>query len=84
MSCYVDKKRRAFMLWFPVWKHKTFEFQIELFGGLASMWELDIRHRTKCDHAGWFFSFSMLRLFFVEIVIHDNRHWDKENNQFQE
>jgi len=48
------------------------------------MWEFYLKRRTHKDHAGIFFSFSMLKLFFLEINVADCRHWNLEKNDFEQ
>ena len=64
----------------PLTTNKYFEFQLDLFGSLASNFELSFRHRKNSHHGGLYFTFSVLKVLFIEINIVDNRHWDTENN----
>src|SRR5271165_1615193 len=76
----VGLKNKSYIFSFPLpIQYKWFEFQFQWKGNLASMWELYLKRRYKKDHAGIFFSFSMLKLFFLEINIADCRHWDFDN-----
>jgi hypothetical protein len=38
----------------------------------------------KTDHAGIHFKFAIYKLFDLEITLCDNRHWDDENNCWEE
>jgi hypothetical protein len=68
-------KRSFFSAWNLV-RHKWVEIQLQLFGNLTSWFELNIRYNDKCDHAGLYCSLSLLKLFFLEINLYDNRHWN--------
>lgn len=45
--------------------------------------DFSFRYRGKQDHAGLYFTLSILKLIFVEWSIYDNRHWDYEKGCFQ-
>lgn len=64
--------------------NKWFEFQFQWRGNLASMWELYLKRRKHQDHAGIFFSFSMLKLFILEMNVADCRHWDLDKDDFEQ
>ena len=66
--------------------YKVFEVQFATMGynGLPSWFECNLKHRKHCDHAGFFFVLSLLKLFYFEASIYDTRHWDRDNNRFEE
>jgi len=77
-------KNKSYTFSFPLpIPNKYFEFQFQYRGNLASMWELYFRRRHKQDHAGIYFSFSMLKLFYIEMNIADCRHWDVDKDDFE-
>lgn len=67
-------------------KNKSFEYQID-FGERAKNihvpFEFSLRSRQKTDHAGIDFVFSIHKLFWWNINIHDHRHWDYDNDCWQ-
>lgn len=71
-----------------IWKHKSFEYQFEGPGFILddphSFWiECDLKWTRKRDHAGISFTFGVRRLFWMNLNIHDHRHWDRKNNKWQ-
>jgi hypothetical protein len=63
--------------------HKYFELSIQFKSELCEWFDFSFRYRGKQDHAGLYFTFSVLKLIFVEWSIYDNRHWDYEKGCFQ-
>lgn len=65
-------------------KFKTFEYQFE---GPSFMkddvFEFKLAWTRNQDHAGPEFSFGIHKLFWLRIVIYDNRHWNYETNSWQ-
>jgi len=76
-----DKSKDYFYKSWRVSKLKTLEFQISKGGdtliGTSFRWD------TNCDHAGITVDVSLFR-YFVYIAFVDNRHWDYENNRYEE
>jgi hypothetical protein len=66
-------------------KHKTFEFQLDLFDkGLApNFFDFDMKWTTKQDHAGPSITISVFYLFYFHIMIYDNRHWNYETGTWE-
>lgn len=60
-------------------KHKSFEYQLERDTG-HTPFELSLRWSRKTDHAGVQFTFSVYKLFWLNLNIHDHRHWDFDND----
>lgn len=67
-----------------LFKNKSFEYQIE-FGARQIMhpFELSLLWKNKQDHAGISFTFSIHTIFWLNINIHDHRHWDHNTDQWQ-
>lgn len=69
----------------PTWgdiqltKNKSFEYQLE-FKNWAQWFECKLAIKKKQDHAGIDFTFSCLKLFWLNLNIHDHRHWDYQND----
>lgn len=62
-------------------KNKTFEYQHEIFDEHSSNpFHFDIKWSAKTDHAGFGLHLSVYKLFWIDISICDNRHWDYDNN----
>jgi hypothetical protein len=64
-----------------IWKHKSFEYQFEgpkFMNGHSFTCKLN--WTRKRDHAGIFFTFGIKGLFWMNLNIHDHRHWDIEND----
>lgn len=65
-------------------EHKGFAYQLDLGNGLATeFFELSFIWTTKQDHAGPRFCFSIYHLFFLQIQIYDNRHWDFDTQSWE-
>lgn len=64
-------------------KHKSFEYQIEFDRFYDQPFELSLSWTRKRDHAGIDFTFSIYKLFWLNLNIHDHRHWDRENDCWQ-
>jgi hypothetical protein len=62
-------------------KNKSLEYQ---WGRKLAIdpFQLTFRWTNKGDHAGFRFWFSIFRLFFYELSITDNRHWNYEEGRF--
>ena len=81
------KLGRAIFNWnwvtFPISKNKSFEFQLELGRKFADQpFEFSINWTNKGDHAGFTFTFAIYKLFWASFLIHDNRHWNYEENRW--
>lgn len=62
-------------------KYKSFEYQFEGPSFLRDqIVECGLRWTTKTDHAG----ISFTKLFWFNLNIHDRRHWDYDNNCWQQ
>lgn len=62
--------------------YKNCEISFQLRTALCSWFEFNIRFLEKCDHAGLYFTFSLLKLFFFEINFYDSRHWNYDENRW--
>jgi len=81
------KLKNGFFSWnfvsFRVTKNKSFEYQLVLGKRLAtSPLEFSFYWTNKGDHAGISFTFSVYHLFFLELNLRDNRHWNYEENRW--
>ena len=65
-------------------KNKVFQFQLEFDKFNENPFELTCEYVVKRDHAGFNFMFSIYKLFWFCLGIHDRRHWDYENNAWEE
>lgn len=65
-------------------KNKSFEYQIEFNKFHDQPFELSGRWTTKQDHAGFDFVFSIYKLFWLNLNIHDHRHWNHDHNRWEE
>ena len=63
-------------------KNKGLEIQLTLQWDFADWFEISLKTRTKCDHAGTIFTISLLRFIFFHIQYYDFRHWDDDNDKF--
>jgi len=65
----------------PLSKYKTFEYQFEGSKFMRDdIFEFRLRWNRKTDHAGIEFTFGIHKLFWIHIDVHDNRHWDYDND----
>jgi hypothetical protein len=80
MKLLIDSKS-CYLILGPVF-HKTmeagFQFRLNRSGGLDAYW----RFRTRGDHAG-LTCYLQLWSLLVELMIHDNRHWNWEQKRFR-
>lgn len=61
-------------------KFKVLEWQIEGSKFSTNPFEFYLNWKTKTDHAGISFTFSIYKLFWININLNDRRHWDFEKN----
>jgi hypothetical protein len=66
----------------PLSKYKSLEYQLEgkSFASDDPIVLFKYNRTKKQDHAGANISFGLLRLFWFNISVYDHRHWDDENN----
>ena len=62
-------------------KNKSFEIQLTFENTLIT--GLEIRKSIHCDHASFNLNIKLLGFTF-SMRIYDHRHWDHENNKFEE
>lgn len=60
-------------------KHKFLEYQLDR-KFATDPFDFHVWWDWKGDHAGPGFYFSIYKLFWFQIKIYDHRHWDYENN----
>jgi hypothetical protein len=65
-------------------KNKSFEYQIEFDKFNDQPFELSLQWTTKRDHAGFDFIFSIYKLFWINLNIHDHRHWNHDENRWED
>jgi hypothetical protein len=67
-------------------KNKSIEVQVSLFDSdlYSDIFELHIGWTTKQDHAGFRFIFSIYKFIFIQVMIYDHRHWDYDNNTWED
>lgn len=63
-------------------EHKHFEFSFQWRSQICKWIELSFSYKEKCDHAGLYFVFSFLKLFFIEFSIYDDRHWNYNEDRW--
>jgi hypothetical protein len=64
-----------------IWKYKSFEYQFEGHQFITDKpYECELRWSRKRDHAGISFTFGIRGLGWMNLNIHDHRHWDTKNN----
>lgn len=64
-------------------KNKSWEVQVELPSELPDWFDFQVQLSSKCDHAGFRIKIELLKLFFFEFAICDNRHWDYDNDRWE-
>jgi len=67
----------------PISKHKSFEYQIEFDNWNDQPFEFHLSWRRHRDHAGIDLIFSIYKLFWLSLNIHDHRHWNDEKNDWE-
>lgn len=66
--------------YFKISKHKGLEINLDF---LTDEWlTIEFLTKTKQDHPGFMFEFTLLKLFTLAIHFYDSRHWSYENNRF--
>ena len=77
---------------FAITTHKFFELHscsrlggdtLEVYLLAFNPLEFSLNWSHKQDHAGIRFTFSIYKLFFIEIAIYDHRHWDYMTNDWE-
>lgn len=69
--------------YFQLTKHKFFEWDLNR--KFATQWfELSFIWTRKQDHPGFFFVFSIFKLFFLELCVYDHRHWNCMTQSYEE
>lgn len=64
-------------------KNKSFEYQIEFDKFHDEPFEFSLRWTSKRDHAGIDFTFSIYKLFWINLNIHDHRHWNHDEDRWE-
>lgn len=60
-------------------KNKSFEYQFEDGSFMRDdLFEFKISWTSKCDHAGISFTLGIKGFFWMNLNVHDHRHWDEE------
>lgn len=73
----------------PTWgniqisQHKSFEYQIEFDNFNGHPFEIHFSWTRFRDHAGIDFTFAIYKLFWLNLNIHDHRHWDDDKNDWE-
>lgn len=76
----------------PTWgdikiaKFKSFEYQFEgpkMMANDPNPIKLEFNWTNKCDHAGVHFTFGIRGLFWMNLNVHDHRHWNQLNNTWE-
>lgn len=68
----------SFDFWFNLFRN---EFSITL--GLLGLFKFSVSYDTKSDHCGFRFALTLIFIS-LEFNFTDNRHWDHENNRWEE
>jgi hypothetical protein len=63
-------------------KHKSFEYQLEFKRFVDQPFELSLSCTKKQDHAGMEFTFSIYKLFWLNLKVYDKRHWDHDQQMW--
>lgn len=69
--------------WLRITKNKTFHYQLEFDKFNEQPMEISLHWTTKQDHAGITFNFSIYKLFWLEFSLNDNRHWNYDDNNWE-
>jgi hypothetical protein len=80
----IKKFGNTFCSFFKLSKNKGIEIQLTFEWDFADWFELSLKTRRKCDHAGTTFTLEILRIFYFHIMYYDFRHWDDDNDKFCE
>jgi hypothetical protein len=66
-------------------EHKTLEWQFEKGDNFANeFFELSLAWTRKRDHAGPDFTFSIFKLFWINVNISDHRHWNYKKDRWHD
>lgn len=76
----------------PTWgdislsKYKSFEYQFEFFNDFSNkkFGEFSIDCNLNSHHGGIDLTFSIYKLFWVNINLHDTRHWNYDEGRWEE
>jgi hypothetical protein len=70
---------------FKLSKNKYLEIQLDLLPPYdCELFDITIKHSLKGDHAGFQFSIYCFKTFYFHIMIYDHRHWDCDNDCWEE
>lgn len=69
--------------YFPVFKNKYFEFQLDRFKDGWSYFDFTVKWTKNIHHAGFKFHLELFS-YFLAIDIYDNRHWNYEEEKWQD
>lgn len=69
--------------WIQITKNKTFHYQLE-FDKFTDQSDLDFSWTTKHDHAGLTLTVSIYKLFWLELSLNDNRHWNYDESKWED
>lgn len=65
-------------------KHKSFEYQFEKGSFMQDdPFEFKLSWTRRRHHAGISFTFGIRWLFWMNLNVHDHRHWDEEKNDWE-
>lgn len=67
----------------PISKNKQLEYQLELFGQInddSKIFNFKALLNRKKDHAGLFLELEIIKIFWISLSLHDNRHWDYQKD----
>lgn len=76
------KGRNTFCFFKSLSKTKGLEIQLTLERNFGEWFEISLKTRKKCDHAGTEFVINLFKFFYFHISIYDFRHWDCDNDRF--
>lgn len=68
-------------------KNKSLEIQISLFGDICvdtNIFDIWFGWSLKGDHAGIKFMLEVYKSLYFAIQVYDHRHWDWENDKWEE
>jgi len=64
--------------------NKYLSIQLEFNNFVEDNFKFSLEFARQTDHAGWEFIFSICKLFWFNVHFYDRRHWDHNENKWQE
>ena len=76
--------KNTFLFFRKLSSNKGLEIQLTFQWNFADWFEISLKTRNRCDHAGTRFTINLLKFLYFHILVYDFRHWDDDKDTFME